>query len=70
MKQNMGTADRVIRSFLALMLGVFMNLGLLPPLWQIATGSFVALLLWTSLSGCCPLYSLIKIKSRTTLSSV
>ena len=70
MKQNMGTADRVIRSFLALALGLFMNLGLLSPLWHIAAGSFVALLLWTSLSGCCPLYSLIKIKSHTTLSSV
>jgi len=66
MKQNMGKADRVIRSFLALMLGVFMNLGLLPPLWQIAAGSFVALLLCTSLSGCCPLYNLMKIKSHTT----
>lgn len=70
MKQNMGTFDRVVRSFLALALGVFINLGLLSPLWQIASGSAITILLWTSLSGCCPLYHLMKFKSITTRSPV
>ncbi|HLF19665.1 MAG TPA: DUF2892 domain-containing protein [Bacteroidota bacterium] len=56
MKLNMGVTDRVIRSFVAMTIGVLMNLDLLSGTVSVVLGIVAALLLCTSFTGVCPFY--------------
>ncbi|MFZ4524783.1 MAG: YgaP family membrane protein [Chlorobium sp.] len=60
MEQNIGKTDRIIRAVIGL---TIILAGIVIPSWWVAIG-LVPLL--TSLTGFCPLYTLLKISTRTT----
>lgn len=56
MKKNMGSADKLIRTLVALVIGVLIITGQLTGLLAIILGIFAVVFLVTSLFGFCPLY--------------
>jgi len=56
MKKNMGTADRVIRTLLAIVFGVLYFTGTLPGTLGLVLVVLAAVFLLTSLVSFCPLY--------------
>lgn len=64
MTKNMGTADRVIRTLVAISLGVLVLTGRISGTLAIVLGAFAVILLVTSLFGWCPLYRPFGISSR------
>ncbi len=56
MKKNLGTTDRIIRVFAAVILMALFAGGIVPGVWGIVSIVFGVILLVTSLSGFCPLY--------------
>ncbi len=56
MKLNMGTVDRVIRGLIAVAIGVLYIMGYLEGWVAIAGGVVALIMLFTSVSGFCPLY--------------
>lgn len=63
MIKNMGTTDRIIRTFLALLVLVFYLAGVISSLAAIILGIFALIFLVTSFTGVCPLYKLINIST-------
>jgi hypothetical protein len=66
MKKNMGTTDRVLRILVAA--GAVAGSGVLgfTPAWAIVLLAVAAVMVVTSLSGYCPLYSLLRIETTGT----
>lgn len=56
MKKNMGTLDRAIRAFVALVIVVLYFTGTISGTIAIVLGVFAVILLLTSATGVCPLY--------------
>lgn len=56
MKKNMGSADKIIRTLIAVVIGILIITGQLTGIWAIVLGIFAVIFLVTSLFGFCPLY--------------
>jgi K+-transporting ATPase A subunit len=56
MKKNMGSADRLIRVFIALAVGVLYFTGIISGTVAIVLGVLATVFILTSLVGTCPLY--------------
>lgn len=56
MKKNMGSADRIIRTFVALLVAVLYFTGVISGTVAIVLGVLAVIFLLTSLVGTCPLY--------------
>jgi hypothetical protein len=56
MKKNMGSADKIIRTLIAVVIGILIITGQLTGIWAIVLGIFAVIFLATSLFGFCPLY--------------
>jgi hypothetical protein len=63
MKKNMGTADRVIRTLIAVIVGILIYNGTLTGWVAILLGIFAVVFLLTSLVSICPLYMPFKIST-------
>ncbi|MBR9998323.1 MAG: DUF2892 domain-containing protein [Cyclobacteriaceae bacterium] len=57
MKKNMGTADRIVRVILALILIVLYFQGIISGTWGIVLLVFSGIFMLTSFVGFCPLYA-------------
>lgn len=64
MKRNMGTTDRVIRSLLAVGVGVLYFADLIGGTVALVLGAFAVVFLLTSFVAWCPLYAPIGISTR------
>lgn len=64
MKRNMGTADRLIRTLLAILMAVLYFTNQISGTAAIILGIFAIIFLLTSLVGFCPLYVPFKISTR------
>ena len=64
MDKNMGTADRIIRTILALLVLVFYLTGDISGLAAIILGIFALVFLVTSFTGVCPLYKVLNVSTR------
>lgn len=64
MKQNMGSADRVIRILLALVVAVLYLTDQISGTLAVILGLFAAIFLLTSFLGFCPLYLPFKITTK------
>ncbi|MEN3026955.1 MAG: DUF2892 domain-containing protein [Chlorobiota bacterium] len=62
--RNMGTADRLLRSIVAVVLAVAAFVGNLPSPWPIVLGIAAVVLLLTSFVGVCPMYLPLRISTR------
>jgi hypothetical protein len=60
MEKNMGTADRVIRILLAIVVAILYVMGSITGVAAIILGIFAFIFLVTSAIGFCPLYALFK----------
>jgi len=56
MKKNMGFADRIIRTIVALVIGFLILNGTLAGTWAVILGLFALVFLATSFISFCPLY--------------
>lgn len=63
MKKNMGTADRVIRTIVAVVVGLLILNGTLSSLTAIILGILAIVFLLTSMFSFCPLYVPLKIST-------
>ena len=63
MKKNMGTADRVIRTLIAVVIGILLLNGTLSGLLGTILGLLAIVFLATSLFSFCPLYLPFKIST-------
>ncbi|WPP49706.1 YgaP family membrane protein [Catalinimonas niigatensis] len=59
MKRNMGNADRIIRTVIAMIVAALIISGTFTGVWAIVLGVFAAVFLLTSLVSFCPLYTLL-----------
>jgi hypothetical protein len=66
MKQNMGTADRIIRTILSALIVVLYYLDIIGGVWGIVLLVIGVISLTTSLIGFCPSYFLFGINSCKT----
>jgi small-conductance mechanosensitive channel len=64
MKKNMGAADRIIRTLLAILVAVLYFTNQISGTAAIILGIFAIIFLLTSLVGFCPLYVPFKISTR------
>ncbi len=64
MKKNMGTADRIIRTLLAILVAVLYFTNQISGTAAIILGIIAVIFLLTSLVGFCPLYVPFKISTR------
>ena len=64
MKKNMGTVDRLVRTLLALGVGVLYFTGRISGTLAIVLGAFAVVFLATSFVAWCPLYAPLGISSR------
>lgn len=64
MKKNMGAADRIIRTLLAILVAVLYFTNQISGTAAIILGIFAIIFLLTSLAGFCPLYIPFKISTR------
>lgn len=64
MKKNMGTIDRVVRVFLAIVVAVLYFGGLISGIVAIILGVFAVIFLLTSSVSFCPMYYPLKISTR------
>ena len=64
MVKNMGTADRVIRSLVAIGIGVLYFTGRIGGTLAVVLGAFAVVFLLTSFVAWCPLYTPLGISSR------
>jgi len=64
MNKNMGTADRLIRTVLALIVLALYFTGQISGLTAIILGIFAVIFLLTSLISFCPLYVPLKLSTR------
>jgi K+-transporting ATPase A subunit len=63
MKTNMGSMDRMVRMFIAVILGLSAFMGMITGVWAIVAYAVTAIFLLTSLVGTCPLYSVFGIST-------
>ena len=63
MKKNLGTADRMIRTFAALVLLLLILTDTVTGAWAIVLGIVTALLLITSAFSFCPVYLPLKLST-------
>ncbi|MBE0427731.1 MAG: DUF2892 domain-containing protein [Nitrospirae bacterium] len=66
MTKNMGISDRIIRTIIAVILGILVITGNIYGTWGIILGAFAIILLLTSAIGWCPLYKPFGISTRKT----
>jgi len=66
MKANMGTADKIIRVLIAVIIGVLIYTNVLSGTLAIVLGVLGIVFLLTSLVSFCPLYTLVGIKTCKT----
>lgn len=64
MKKNMGTVDRVIRTLIAIGVGVLYFTGRISGTLAIVLGAFAIIFLLTSFVAWCPIYTPLGISSR------
>ncbi|HSE65232.1 MAG TPA: DUF2892 domain-containing protein [Thermoanaerobaculia bacterium] len=64
MKKNMGTVDRVIRTLIAIGVGILYFTGRISGTLAIVLGAFAIIFLLTSFVAWCPIYSPLGISSR------
>ncbi len=64
MKKNMGTADRIIRTILAILIAVFYFTGQISGMAAIILGIIAIVFLITSFVGFCPAYVPLKISTK------
>ena len=64
LKENMGTADRLIRAVLAVIFVVAYFNGVTSGLTGFASIVLATIFLWTSISGVCPFYSLFHLRTK------
>jgi uncharacterized protein (DUF58 family) len=64
MKANMGTADRAIRTLIALAIAVLYFTGRISGTLALVLGIFAVVFLLTSLVGSCPMYGPLGISTR------
>jgi len=64
MTKNMGTADRVIRSLIAVGIGVLYFTGRISGTLALVLGALAIIFLLTSFVSWCPIYSPLGISSR------
>jgi hypothetical protein len=64
MTKNMGSADRIIRTIVAIALGVLILTGQVAGTLAIILGLVAVILLATSMVSVCPLYIPLKISTR------
>ena len=69
MKKNMGTADRIIRAVIALVMIVLFAQGVISGTLGIILLVLSGVFLLTSLVGFCPLYAPFGIRTRSTAGS-
>jgi K+-transporting ATPase A subunit len=63
MKTNMGSMDRMVRIFVAVMLGLAAFNGMITGVWAIVAYAVTAIFILTSLVGFCPLYAVFGIST-------
>lgn len=56
MTKNMGSADRIIRTIVAVVLAAVVITGNISGLWAVLLGFFAIILILTSAIGWCPVY--------------
>ena len=66
MKANMGTADKIIRVLIAVLIGVLIYTNVLSGTLAIVLGVLGIVFVLTSLVSFCPLYTLVGIKTCKT----
>ncbi|NNE67978.1 MAG: DUF2892 domain-containing protein [Pyrinomonadaceae bacterium] len=66
MKANMGNADRIVRTLLAVLVGVLYFTGVISGWVAIILGAVAVIFLLTSLVSFCPLYAPFKISTRSS----
>lgn len=64
MKKNMGSADKIIRTVLAIVLGILILTGQVEGTAAIVLGIIAVVLLLTSMIGTCPAYLPFNISTR------
>jgi hypothetical protein len=64
MKKNMGTVDRVIRTLIAIGVGILYFTGQISGTLAIVLGALAIIFLLTSFVAWCPIYSPLGISSR------
>jgi hypothetical protein len=64
MKNNMSNLDRIVRSVIALVLGVLIFGKFITGTLAIVLGVVAVVFLLTALLGFCPLYSLLKLSTK------
>ena len=64
MLKNMGTADRLLRTVIAVAVGTLYFTGQITGTAAIILGALAVIFLMTSLVGFCPLYSPFKLNTR------
>lgn len=63
MKKNMGSADKIVRILLAILVGVLYYTNVITGTLALILGIFAGIFLLTSLISFCPLYVLFGIKT-------
>lgn len=66
MKKNMGTADRVIRAVVALIVAYLIYAGTLTGTWAIVAGIAAGVFFLTSIVSFCPMYTLFGMSTCRT----
>lgn len=64
MKKNLGSADRIIRFTLAVVIAVLYFTGVLPGVWALILGILALVFIATSFVGFCPLYAPFRFSTR------
>jgi hypothetical protein len=64
MKQNIGTADRVLRFIAALIIAILYLSDIITGTLALILGFFAVVFIVTSFIGVCPLYILLKLSTR------
>jgi hypothetical protein len=64
MKKNMGTADRIIRIILVIVIGILYFTGQITGTAAIVLGIIAVIFILTSIVSFCPLYLPLKISTR------
>ena len=64
MKKNMGTADRIIRTVIAVLVGILYFTGTISGTLAIILGVLAVVFLLTSFVGTCPLYLPVGLSTR------
>ena len=64
MTKNMGNADRIVRTLIAVAVGVLIATGMITGILAIVLGVFAVIFLLTSFVAWCPAYAPFRISTR------